>query len=388
MPTAAEKLRASVEADEKTADLNSRLARAREDASRRIESAELKRLVAAENHRQDVLRIVKDFTSLAEPPKYTPASKTGTKRLPHHTWGALLSDWQMGQKNTLAGSGGLFEQSTQITKGQVKLYWQLIEQQHAIQSAGKVVDELVYFSLGDLVENDQMRQSQAGEIDSIVTKQAVDALDLEAWLLNQALATFPKVRLLHVGGNHDRTSPKAGNAGLGEMGFADTYSWLIGAVLERMFERAIDSGRLEIVNHESFYGAAIVANQRCVYEHGASFKASTGSYGGTSFYSITNAAAKYAAMLDGADLVLMGHHHKAMVLPLNDGFGWQVMNGALPPSSGFIQSNFKSVGRPTQVLIDIHADKGVVGWNPLYLDTAHRMQKGQFWQRVKAKRSA
>jgi predicted phosphodiesterase len=367
----------------KEADLADRLERERADALRRRDAAELKKLVSAENHRQDVLRLVKDFVVMAEPPKYTPPSKTGTKRLPHHTWGALLSDWQMGQLNTNQGTGGLFEQTTAITKEQVRLYWSLIEQQHRIQNSGKVVDELVYFSLGDLVENDQMRASQAGEIDTLVTQQAVDALDLEAWLLTQALATFPKVRMLHVGGNHDRTSPKAGSAGLGELGFTDTYSWLIGAVLQRMFERAIDSGRLEIVNHESFFGTAIVAGQRCVYEHGASFKASTGSYGGVSYYSIASAAAKYQAMLDGADMVLMGHHHRAMVLPMNGGFGWQIMNGALPPSSSFIQSNFKSVGRPTQILLDLHADRGLVGWSPLYLDTKHQLRPGQFWRGVK-----
>jgi hypothetical protein len=365
------------------ADLPSRLKREREAARTKADLAELRKLTSAENHRQDVLNLVREFASMAEPPKYTPPSKTGTRRLPHHTWGALLSDWQMGQLNTIQGTGGLFEQTTAITKQQVRLYWQLIEQQHRIQNTGKVVDELVYFSLGDLVENDQMRSSQAGEIDSLVTQQAVDALDLEAWLLNQALATFPKVRLLHVGGNHDRTSPKPGSAGLGDLGFTDTYSWLIGAVLQRMFERAIDAGRLEIVNHESFFGTAIVAGQRCVYEHGASFKASTGSYGGVSYYSIASAAAKYQAMLDGADMVLMGHHHRAMVLPMNGGFGWQVMNGALPPSSSFIQSNFKSVGRPTQILLDLHADRGLVGWSPLYLDTEHQMKPGQFWKAAK-----
>lgn len=365
------------------AGLGDRMARERSDAQRRSDIAELKRLLTAENHRQDALRLISAHAPRLSVPKLLTPKKS-SKTLPRHTWGLLVSDWQMGQSNVSTASGGIFEQSSAITKAQVYRMWELLEQQHRIESAGKVIEELVIFSLGDLVEGDQMRPSQAAEIDNLVTKQTIDVADLEAWLINQALSLFPKVRVLHVGGNHDRVSTKAGNAGLGELGFTDTYSWLVGAFLQRMFRDSIEAGRLEIVNHESFFGAAMVAGLRCVYEHGASFRSATGSYGGVSYYSIAAAAGKYQEMLSGADLVLMGHHHKAMVLPMNSGWGWQVMNGALPPSSSWIQSSFKSVGRPTQVLIDLHETIGLVGWKPLYLDTASQLKPGEFWTRVKA----
>jgi hypothetical protein len=362
-------------------DLAQKLLREKQDAQRRADVAELKRLTSAENHRQDALKIIHEHVPLLEPPKlraYKPLRKT-----PRHTWAPVISDWQMGQLTKLGATGQMFEQTSAITKRQVKDFWTKIEILHEIEKTSKHIEELVIFSLGDLLENDQMRVSQAAGVDSLVTQQAIDVTDLEAWLLNQALARFPKVRLLHVGGNHERTSSKAGNAGLGELGYTDTYSWLIGEFLRRMFERAIDSGRLEIVNHESFFGAAVVAGQRCVYEHGASFRASTGSYGGVSFYSIANAAAGYQKMLDGADLVLMGHHHRAMVLPM--GWGWQVMNGALPPSSDFVQSNFKGYGRPSQTLLDLHEQVGLVSWWPLYLETPSMLRPGDFWKKVREK---
>lgn len=360
-----------------------RLAAARADAQRRSDLSDLRRLTSVENHRQDVLAAVREFAPLLSVPKVEPIRRAGEKGLPHHTWGLVISDWQLGQKDTLAGTGNVFEQSTEITKAQVREMWERVERLHDIQRNAKVVDELVIFSLGDLLENDQMRASQAGQIDSLVTRQAVDVTDLEAWLITQALARFPKVRVLHVGGNHERTSPKPGNAGLGELGFTDTYSWLIGEFLRRMFEKSIDSGRLEIVNHESFFGTAIVADLRCVYEHGASFRSSTGSYGGVSYYSIANAAAGYQKMLDGADLTIMGHHHVPMLLPMG-GWGWQVMNGALTPSSGYAQSNFKGYRRPSQTLLDLHPKRGVVGWHPLYLETPNMVRPGQFWRQARA----
>lgn len=356
------------------------LLKQKEDAKRRGEIAELKRLLTAENHRQDALRLIRETVAAVDPPKMRARVSPG-KRAPHHTWGLLVSDWQLGQLTTFAASGQVFEQTTAVTRAQVRDLWSRVEYLHGIESHGKSIEELVIFSLGDLMEGDSMRASQAAKVDQLASKQAMDVLDLEAELINNALSLFPKVRVLHVGGNHDRLSAKPGEAGLGELGYIDTFSWMIGGVLQRMFEKAIDDGRLTIVNHESFFGTAIVANQRCVYEHGASFRASTGSYGGTSYYSIANAAAGYQKMLDGADLVLMGHHHKAMVLPM--GWGWQILNGALPPSSQWVQANFKGYGRPSQTLLDLHPDKGLVGWRPVYLETPGMVRPGDFWKRAR-----
>lgn len=361
-------------------NLQSSLAEARAQASRRGEIAELKRLHTAENHRQDALRIIRENAQILEPPKYEKPVGVKSKNMPKHTWGLVISDWQLGQKDTLGGTGNVFEQSSEITKAQVKELWATVERLHDIQRNAVEVEELVIFSLGDLVEGDQMRVSQAGAIDALVSRQAVDVADLETYLIQQALARFPKVRVLHVGGNHDRISSKAGNAGLGELGYTDTFSWINGEFLRRLFEKSLDSERLEFVNHESFFGTAHVAGLRCVYEHGASFRSSTGSYGGVSYYSITNAASGYQKMLDGADIVLMGHHHTAVCLPMG-GWGWQVLNGALTPSSGFAQTNFKGYRRPTQVLIELHEGKGLLNFRPIYLETPNMVRPGQFWKR-------
>jgi hypothetical protein len=380
MSNAADDARAFAAKATEEADLPGRLKREREDAARRSQVAELRKLLTAENHRQDSLRLVRDLVVQAEPPKLAVMPKP-PKRAPRHTLVLLTGDWQVGQATKLGATGGMFVQTSEIARRQVRQMWSVVEVLHRLQGAAKLIEELVIFDLGDMVEGDQMRPSQAAEVDAPVTRQAVDVFDLQAWLLNQALALSPKVRFLKVGGNHDRTSSKPGNAGLGELGYVDTYSWLLGEMLRRMFSRAIDAGRLELDNCESFFGTAEIANRRVVYEHGASFKTSTGSYGGVPFYPIANAARGYQSMLDGADLILMGHHHKAMVLPMNGGWGWQVLNGALPPSSSWIQASFKGYGRPTQLMLDMHHDKGLVGWQPIYLEQPEHIRPGTFWKK-------
>lgn len=375
-----EHVAAKEKAVREAAALQARLASQREEAQRRAHAGELRRLLTAENHRQQSLAIVRDLVSMAEPPKLTPAAKTPA-RAPRHTSVLLTGDWQVGQLTKMGPTGGMFEQTTKIAQRQVRQMWGVVETLHRLQTAAKSIDELVFFDLGDMVEGDQMRPSQAAEVDAPVTRQAVDVFDMQAWLLNQALALFKKVRFLKVPGNHDRTSHKGGNAGLGELSYIDSYSWLMGEMLRRMFERSIDAGRLELVNNESFFGTTEIANLRTVYEHGSSFKTSTGSYGGVPFYPIANAARGYKEMLDGADLIIFAHHHKAMLLPMNGGWGWQVLNGALPPSSSWIQSNFKGYGRPQQTMLDVHHEKGVTGWHPIYLEQPEHIRPGQFWKK-------
>ncbi len=359
--------------------LTAQLAKDRQDAKRRADIAELKRLSSAENHRQDALQIIRDMSVQIEPPKRVATPKP-PKGLPLHTNVYEISDWQMGQWCKLGATGSMYQQTSAITKRQVYQLWNTIEWRHKISLAGKRYKDAWLLNLGDMCEGDQMRVSQAAAIDAPVTTQAIDVLDLEAFLITKLLEHFEVVHVRRVGGNHDRTSAKPGNAGLGELGYTDTYSWLIGEFLKRMFSKVIDSGRLDIVNHESFFGTSVIAGMRWVYEHGSSFKTSTGSYGGVPYYPIANAARGYKEMLDGADVVSFAHHHKAMVLPMNGGWGWHVMNGALPPSSQWIQASFKGYGRPIQLEVELHEDKGLTDWAPLYLEQPEHMRPGNYWK--------
>lgn len=357
-----------------------RLDKERLDARRRAEILELRRLTSALQVKSDMLRTIAEHAPLLTPPKLTLHGGNGKR--PRHVWVLVLSDLQHGQKSSLGGSGQIFEQSSAISTQQFRLLWQRIDELARIASKSKEITEFWILDLGDMHEGDSMRVSQAMKVDSPVTVQCIEVVDLESELINNALARFPRVRVRKVGGNHDRVSSKPGTAGLGEMSMLDTFSWLGGEFLKRLHKRAIEGGRLEFVNHESWFGGSQIAGLRCVYEHGASFKAGTGSYGGVGYYGIANAAAGYQRMLDGADLVLFGHFHTPMILPMNGGRGWQIVNGAFPPSSEYAQSSFKVVGRPTQWLLDLHEEHGLVEARPIYLELDSQMRPGDFWRSI------
>lgn len=362
--------------------LDERLRRERENTQRKFELAELRRLTNLANQIQAIKDCIATYAPAIEVPPYQPPKPKLDRAAPEHVWMLLLSDWQLGQRTTLGSSGLLFEQTSEVCKQQVRAVWEKLEALHTISQHSVRVDTLAIMALGDLIDNDQMRPSQATGVDALVTVQFLGALDLFIWIVRQALRRFRQVIIEGVGGNHGRTSPKAGNAGLGELGYIDNYEWLLIATLERIFEKEIASGRLVIRNHDSFFGTTKIANLRIVFEHGASFRAGTGSYGGVAYYAIQNAAKGYAEMLGGADLVLMGHFHRPLILPMANGWGWQILNGALPPSSEFAQSNFKAFGRPSQTLLELHPDHGLIGWKLLYCEHPSQMRPGTYWDTV------
>lgn len=367
-------------------DVEARLVREREDAQRRSDIRELKRLLTAAQIKAEMLKTIAEHAPLLTPPKLT--LYPGGKERPRHTWVLLLSDLQHGQRTSRGESGGVFEQTSEVSEAQFRLLWQRIDELARIASKSKEITKFWILDLGDMHEGDSMRVSQARKVDRPVTVQCIEVVDLMSWLLNNALARFPSVGYRKVGGNHDRVSSKPGTAGLGELSMVDTYAWLGGEFLRRLFTGAIKNKRLDFHNHESWFGGTMIAGQRFVYEHGASFRSSTGSYAGISYYSIANAASGYMRMLDGADIVCMGHFHQPMVLPIRGGWGWQGMNGAFPPSSEFIQSNFKGVGRPCQMLLDFHEEHGMVSAAPIYLETEAMVRPGDFWKQIAERDSA
>ena len=296
-------------------------------------------------------------------------------------WAIMVSDWHIGQATTLEHTGGMYEQTLAVTREQVD---RLIRAISGIfyEAKGKVVENLWIPILGDIVEGDSMRPAQLREIELPVVQQTVEGFDLLAYFIS-TLLQLPGLNHLEidmVGGNHDRTSAKAGNAGLGETDFVDTFAWLIGAMLQRRFE---DDPRVSIKNWETFFGTREFGGLRHVFEHGASIRTSGGSYGGIPWYPIANAARKYSEMLGGVDMVWLGHQHTPYVIPLGQQ-GHIVGNGSLPATSRFVQSSFKSICRPQQWLVEFHRKHGTTAFRPLYADI-DLPKPGEIWS-MKQKR--
>lgn len=338
--------------------------------------AEMRKRQTVETVRERYMKLVAEHLKALPPPKLK--IDPPQRERADHTWVLVLSDWHVGQRTSLAETGGLFEQSTEITRIQIHDLCSTLVNMHKTWSTSVNVTEIVLLVLGDLVEGDDMRPSQHQGIDRLVIQQTLEAGDLLYAVTEQAMKLAPKVRVRIVGGNHDRTSRKPGYGGLGELGYLDTYAYLIGMMLKQRLSQAEETGRVDVRNSETFFDGDIICGQRVIYEHGASFRTGQGSYGGISYYPIANAARRYKEMLDGADLMVMGHFHQANLL--NMGRGFQVMNGALPASTQYVQSSFKAVSRPVQVLLDLQDKYGLVGFIPIYLEHAGIAEVGHYWK--------
>jgi predicted phosphodiesterase len=345
-----------------------------------VERSELKRLTRAYDAAETYRKTIKDAVDAIE----TPALETPpmvSYDAPTHTWVLVLSDIHVGQKTTIESTGMMFEQNLERVREQFVTLQDAFDRLWAIDSRAKRIPRLHILLLGDLVEGDGMRPEQAIQIDLLVTKQTVEVASLLNGFITYALTRFEEVDVDNVGGNHDRTSQKPGLAGLGQLGFHDTYAWLAGEFIRAAHARAILQKRLKLTNWESSFGYKLIAGQRAIFEHGASFKTSTGSYGGVPYYPITNAADKYRQMLDGADLVVFGHHHIPAVLPM--GRGWQVLNGSFTPSTNYVQTSFKRVGIPTQMLLDLHPKYGMVQAKAIYLPHDGIVKPGEIWENLR-----
>ena len=346
----------------------------------RLQQLELQRalreLTRTAAKRDNYIKAIKESLDSFEPSTPRPLPKHDRKTEVY--WVICLSDWHVGQRTPIETTGGVYEQTLALTRLQVDKLLQSVSSIY-YEAQGKHVKQIWVPVLGDIVEGDHLRPAQLREIEVPVVKQTVEAADLLAYFL-QSILDLPgleKVIVDIVPGNHDRTTHRAGKAGLAEHDYVDSFAWLIGTVLQRMFER---DNRISIVNHESFFGIREFAGLRHVFEHGSSIKLSGGSYGGVPFYPIMNAARHWESHLGGVDMVWFGHLHVPYRLPLGQQ-GYVVGNGALPATTTFIQSRYKTIRRPQQWLVEIHKVHGATAFRDLHADI-DLLKPGEIWERL------
>lgn len=337
--------------------------------------AELRKATALESRIRRYEAALRDCLTAYEPTPLIIPARDNSEELPQHELVLLTGDWHTGARYQLHETGGVYEQDVATTREQVERLWDRVVRLHEIQSSGINFTKLHIISLGDLIDGDDMRPAQHRQVEDVMTVQTVQAFDLFSWLCRQALTIFPEVEVEMVGGNHDRAGRNRGNAGLGELDYADTMSWLIGEFTKRQFE---NEPRIKVRNWNTFFGYKHVAGQRLVFEHGSSFKWNANSYAGIPWYAVSMLPKRYADMLGKPDITVIGHGHRPAVLP--DGRGWLVVNGALPATTQFEQSSFKSVHRPMQALLSVHEKYGMTGWTPIYLDVPGTALPGDVWE--------
>lgn len=320
---------------------------------------------------REALQDIRAFIPEYNPPPGLRKVASGWYKIVH------LSDWHIGQMTEAGSTGGLYYHNIDVATQQIERMKEI--ERAILRDSGKVVERTLIVVNGDMVDGDDMRNSQHRDIEMLVTEQTMKCLRLLiSYIQHEAEITEGDVVVSFVGGNHDRTSRKAGNAGLGELGYTDTYAWMMGEMLKMLFE---GNERITILNHDTFFGMLEFEGFRIVHSHGADVNWSAGSYGGVPWYGIMNAVNQYRAMTQGDfDLLMLAHGHQPAMI--QNGDTWVNMNGSLPGTSTFVQSKFKAIRTPIQWVLMLN-EHGLVDQMPLYLDVGQREKdEDAIWQSV------
>jgi hypothetical protein len=284
------------------------------------------------------------------------------------------SDWHLGQDTGMESTGHLYQHNSEVAQAQLEKA--LVITRDILRDSGRQTTKMLLILNGDIHEGDDMRNSQHRQIDMLAAEQHMLAVDLTLWFINELLAFIPELVVSNIPGNHDRIGRNAGNAGLAELGYQDSFAWMLGEHIRRAMKYHGEK-RVTVLNPKTFYSRLTFMGQRIVHAHGSDIKWSTGSYGGVPWYGIMNAARQYRGMLGAYDLIFFGHGHIPGRLFLEPK-SWILMNGSLPGTSQYIQSRFKSVRMPVQQLVEVN-EHGLVAEHPLYLDVGQMVDPEEAW---------
>jgi len=345
-----------------------------EKENRRYSEKDLKDSVKVAASRHIRNQIIEQALLNHTAPKYNPPP--GLYVDPDHLKVVHLSDWHIGQKTTAEATGGIFHHDHVVATAQVE---RLMDIERAILRDDKrAVRRTLIVVNGDMVDGDDMRNSQHTEIEYLVMEQTLKCYDLIVRFIDHEVEiTTEDVVVSLTGGNHDRSSRKPGNAGLSELGYTDTYLYLLGGMLERTYQ---NEKRVKIINNTSFFAKLNFSGHKIVHAHGSDIKWG-GGYNGIPWNAIGVAADKYNNMLGGdMELLLLAHGHMPSMIPGSNSNIWINTNGSLPGTSEYVQSNYKVVRRPVQWILMLN-EHGLVNAHPAYLDVGQivRPQENNVW---------
>lgn len=345
-------------------DPSDAIARERERARAKAQEREMRRLVERRAVIEEWRDAIREAALTVDPPPTWDVGGFGPGD--EETAVLILSDVHYGQSTPARINAG-WTHTPKVVERQFEALARAVLKIWDLRRQSMPWRNLVILRLGDMVDGDGMRASQARQVEPIVVKQTAEVARLEAAFIQACLQAFDTVRVESVPGNHARTSPKPGVAGLAELDPADSYDWLSAEFLRATLAPAIEAGRVEIKNHESYWAVTDVMGHRVILEHGSSLRGG-GSWGGLPYYSIDRAAAAYRELEGPFTVLAFGHYHRPYVLPA--GFGGLVVgNGSFAPTTPFVAGSKHRATRPSQTLLSIHPRKGVTMITHLYLDT-------------------
>ncbi|KKL99171.1 hypothetical protein LCGC14_1817040, partial [marine sediment metagenome] len=102
----------------------------------------LRQLQRTEAKRQEYQETIREVLTPYVPTPLIPIPGTLTDN-PEHSWLLLFSDWHVGQRTPIQTTGGVYEQTSEITRWQVERLMHAIKSIHEVQAKGYTIKNLL-----------------------------------------------------------------------------------------------------------------------------------------------------------------------------------------------------------------------------------------------------
>jgi predicted phosphodiesterase len=311
----------------------------------------LQQLEKAKTHKAEVVQAVYDAASAASSAlTLKPVAKPArdNRKRAEEVAVAVLSDWQLA-KITPTYDSATCEQ-------RVEKYAEKVVELTDIQRLDHPVRKLHVWVLGDIIEGELIFPGQHWLIDSSLYMQVcVDGPRILGNFIRTMLANFDEVHVTAVIGNHGRLGGRAAKDMNGEsngdrMLYRITQQLLAG---EKRVTWNIPDGDRE----RNWYAVAEVGNYSCMLFHGDQIR---GGFAGFPYYGLAKKVWgwKAGAIPEHFDDVYFGHWHTPVKSTLNNVIAR--CSGSTESYNSLRPESLAAMGRPSQPLMFVHPDKGIV----------------------------
>ena len=251
----------------------------------------------------------------------------------------LLSDWQLGKKTPTYDAD--------VCAERIELLAKKVEKLVEIQRAAHPVRELRIYLLGDLVEGEDIFPGQAHLITGSTYFQLFRGAEILAGLVRRMAATFEKVKVVGVIGNHGR---------LGRKGTFHPES-NVDAMMYRVASMLVsEDKRIEWVEtlakgERAWYATDKVYDKTWFLFHGDQVG---GGFAGFPWYGFGKKLQGWNMSVARFDYSASGHFHTPVRMYLNGITHWG--GGSTESTNTYAQETLAAAGEPCQYLLFQHPE--------------------------------
>ena len=257
----------------------------------------------------------------------------------------LLSDWQLAKVTPTYSSDVCEQRIERLAEKVVKLT--------AIQRSAHPVKELRVYLLGDLVEGELIFPGQSHLIDASLYRQVVvDGPRILAGFLRKMAATFEKVHVVGVIGNHGSLGGRARGDYHPESN-ADAMMYEVTRLITEQ-EKRITWAPNFTPGERHWYATDTIGNKKWFLFHGDQVR---GGHAGFPWYGFGKRLLGWCYSVERFDYAASGHFHTPINQYLNGLRHWG--NGSTESDNTYAAEQLAASGEPSQWLLFQHPERGV-----------------------------